>query len=308
MIARSEKPPLEVLHPLPCPSDGEKVEAPSDERASVEGVAAPLQPTSTVGVISVVSRRVKGRENVLLSSALHVSFPIDRLTAVGFPAMGEACEVAQDVDDLMKELPETVVAVFALTGIVKVAFEVHGVAAGVAKGIGGVAATVTPDPRAEAAATLLTVRGGKRAGSSFPHSLIKRLQYNLVLRRLTEHSPRHPNFFIVHQNPMDNNLILAIAEDLNGVPDVHEDGIWHTFGSHPLAFIQHLQARHHIMKQERPSTFFSSWKTLFMLTSSSLGLTTYSFGIDSIPLPARLSTLEPTLLPIFLSFILGLVW
>ncbi|KAF7828392.1 pentatricopeptide repeat-containing protein [Senna tora] len=43
--------------------------------------------------------------------------------------MGEACEVAQDVDDLMKELPETVVAVFALTGIVKVAFEVHGVAA-----------------------------------------------------------------------------------------------------------------------------------------------------------------------------------
>ncbi|KAF7844575.1 uncharacterized protein G2W53_001480 [Senna tora] len=74
-VGRSEKPPLEVPHPLPCPIDGKRVEALSDERALVEGVAAPLQPTSTIGVISVVSRRVKGRENVLLSSTLHVFFP-----------------------------------------------------------------------------------------------------------------------------------------------------------------------------------------------------------------------------------------
>lgn len=86
------------------------------------------------------------------------------------------------------------------------------------------------------------------------YQIRQRLQDDLLLGRLTEHSPRYSHLLLVHQAPVKNTLVLAVAEDLDGVADVHENGVGHAFRRHPLAVVEKLQAGHHVVKQEGERT------------------------------------------------------
>lgn len=78
-------------------------------------------------------------------------------------------------------------------------------------------------------------------------SLGQRLQDDLLLWRLAENRPRYPHFLLVDEPPVENTLVLAIAQDLYGVTNVHDDGAGHAFRSHPFAFVEELQAGHHVV-------------------------------------------------------------
>ena len=88
---------------------------------------------------------------------------------------------------------------------------------------------------------------------SLRHRLRQRLQNDLLLGRLAEHRPRNPHLLLVNQSPVKNTLVLTIAENLYGVSNVHDDGVGDAFGGHPLALIEKLQARHHVVEDEGES-------------------------------------------------------
>lgn len=54
---------------------------------------------------------------------------------------------------------------------------------------------------------------------------------------------------------MENALELSIAEDLDGVPNVHDDGVGNTFSGHPLALVKELEARNHVVENESECTY-----------------------------------------------------
>lgn len=101
---------------------------------------------------------------------------------------------------------------------------------------------------------LLKGTGREQWWLSLRNSLRKRLEDDFLLRWLTENSPRDPHFFLVDKSPVKNALVLAVAEDFNGVSNVHDDGVWNAFGSDPLAFIEELQTGNHVVEYESECT------------------------------------------------------
>ena len=49
---------------------------------------------------------------------------------------------------------------------------------------------------------------------------------------------------------MKNTLVLPVAQDLDGVADVHDDGVGNAFRRHPFALVEELQAGHHVVQNE----------------------------------------------------------
>lgn len=82
------------------------------------------------------------------------------------------------------------------------------------------------------------------------HNLRKWFQDNLLLWWLAEHSPRDSDLFLVHQTPVKNTLVFAVAQNLYGVTNMHDDGVWNAFGGDPFALVEKLQAGHHVVEDE----------------------------------------------------------
>lgn len=80
------------------------------------------------------------------------------------------------------------------------------------------------------------------------------LKDDFLLWWLTENCPRNPHLLLVNKSPVKNTLVFAIAQDLNGVTNVHDYGIWDAFGCHPFALIEELETWNHVVEDESEGT------------------------------------------------------
>lgn len=82
------------------------------------------------------------------------------------------------------------------------------------------------------------------------HRLRERLQDDLLLGRLAESRPRDPDLFLVDEPPVEDALVLPVAQNLDRVADVHYDGVRDAFRRDPFALVEELQAGNHVVEDE----------------------------------------------------------
>ena len=78
----------------------------------------------------------------------------------------------------------------------------------------------------------------------------QRLEDDLLLGRLAEDGPGDPDLLLVDKAAVEDALVAAVAQDLDGVADVHDNGTRHALGRHPLALVEELKAGHHVVEDE----------------------------------------------------------